>query len=101
MTPRLYMVRFMFRMWIKEVKDNHFIQDTVVCDDSNDTRTHKILHALETACHEFDLAVPIWLSNNLQDFKRHSKTRFTTDSFVEEIDFDYLEIQVLEEDDQF
>ena len=32
------------------------------------------------------------------DFIRHSKTRFTADSFIETIDFDYLEFHVIEED---
>ena len=34
----------------------------------------------------------------ISDFKRHAKARFTRDCFVEEIDFDYLEIHVIEED---
>ena len=38
------------------------------------------------------------VSCNINDFRRHAKTRFRQDSFVEEIDFDYLEIQVIEED---
>ena len=74
------------------------LQDTVVCDDSDDTRTHKIFHALEEICYEFDLSKPIWLESNIQDFQRRDKTRFTKDSFIDEIDFDYLEIQMLEED---
>lgn len=28
----------------------------------------------------------------------HAKTRFTQDSFIEQIDFDFLEMQVIEED---
>ena len=36
----------MFRLWGKEFKDNHMLRDTVICDDSNDTRTHKVFHAL-------------------------------------------------------
>ena len=39
-----------------------------------------------------------WLPSNISDFKRHAKTRFTQDSFIEAIDFDYLEIQIIEED---
>ena len=31
----------MFRLWGKEFKDNHMIKDTTICDDSDDTRTHK------------------------------------------------------------
>ena len=88
----------MFRLWGKIWKDNHMIKDTVICDDSEDTRTHKIFHALQEICYEFDLANPIWLDKTINDFKRHSKTRFYQDNFVETVDFDYLEIQVIEED---
>ena len=88
----------MFRLWGKIWKDNHMIKDTVICDDSEDTRTHKIFHALQEICYDFDLANPIWLDKTINDFKRHSKTRFYQDNFVETIDFDYLEIQVIEED---
>ena len=88
----------MFRLWGKIWKDNHMIKDTVICDDSEDTRTHKIFHALQEICYDFDLANPLWLDKTINDFKRHSKTRFYQDNFVETVDFDYLEIQVIEED---
>ena len=88
----------MFRLWGKIWKDNHMLKDTVICDDSEDTRTHKIFHALQEICYDFDLANPIWLDKTINDFKRHSKTRFYQDNFVETVDFDYLEIQVIEED---
>ena len=37
-------------------------------------------------------------SGNISDFKRHGKTRFTKDNFVEDIDFDFLEMHIIEED---
>mgnify|MGYP001624868501 CR=1 FL=1 len=70
----------MFRLWGKMWKHNRLIKDTVIADDSEDTRTHKVFHALEEICYQFDLENPI------------------RDSFIEQIDFDYLEIQVIEED---
>lgn len=71
----------------------------VVENDSTDlSRTQKIYAALETVCHEFDLSVPIWLENNISDFKHTSHTRFTKDNFFDAIDFSYLEISVIEED---
>lgn len=88
----------MFRLWAKIFKDNHLVKDTVVEDDRDDTRTHKIFKALEEVCYQFDLGKPIWLDSNIVDFKRHDKTRFTRDNFIEDINFDYLEIQVIEED---
>ena len=88
----------MFRLWGKEFKDNRMLCDTVICDETDDTRTHKIFKALEDACLAFDLGKPIWLDSNVSDFKRHGKTRFTKDNFVEDIDFDFLEMHIIEED---
>ena len=88
----------MFRLWGKIYKDNRLVQDTVVCDDTDDTRTHKIFNALDSICYEFDLSKPIWLDATIQEFKRHAKARFYQDNFVDPIDFDYLEIHVIEEE---
>lgn len=88
----------MFRLWGKIFKDNHMLRDIVIEDDRNDTRTHKIFDSLDQICYDFDLGKPIWLDSNIQEFKRHNKTRFYQDSFIEEIPFDYLELQVIEED---
>lgn len=74
------------------------LQDTCIEDDTNDTRTHKVFHALDEVCLRFDLSAPIWLDKTITEFKRHRKARFTQDNFIETIDFDYLEIQVIEED---
>lgn len=88
----------MFRVWGKICKDNRLIRDITISDDTEDTRTHKVFHALDEICHAFDLSRPIWLDSNIQEFKRHAKTRFRPDSFVDDIDFDYLEFHVIEED---
>lgn len=88
----------MFRLWARTLKNNHVIQDTCIEDGSGDTRTHKIFHALDEICLRFDLGKPIWLDKTVNEFKRHRKARFTQDNFMEAIEFDYLEIQVIEED---
>ena len=86
------------RIWFKEMQNTHLIKDIVIEDTSEDTRTHKIFRALDQACYELELARPIWLDQTKNDFKVHAKARFTRDAFIEEVPFDYLEIQVLEED---
>lgn len=85
------------RIWFKLWKNNHLIKDTVITNDNEDTRTHKIFDALEQVCYEFDLSKPIWLDATIGEFKRHGKARFYQDNFVEAIDFDFLEIHVIEE----
>lgn len=87
----------MFRLWGKEFKDNKMLRDTVICDDTDDTRTHKVFHALEEVCYQFDLSKPIWLDSTIEEFKKHDKARFTQDNFVDSIDFDYFEIHIIEE----
>lgn len=94
----------MFRLWAKEWKDNRMLKDITICDSapaSEKNRTKKIFDALEEVCYTFDVAKPIWLNMNIEEFKRIDKTRFSKDNFIEEIPFDYLEIQVIEEDDDF
>ncbi len=86
------------RIWFKIFKDNHLLKDTVIENHTDDTRTHKIFHALDEVCYQFDLGKPIWLDSTVAEFKRHDKARFYQDNFVEEIPFDYLEIHVIEED---
>ncbi len=88
----------MFRLWAKEFLDNRLIRDMTIENDTPETRTHKVFQALEDVCYAFDLEKPIWLETNISEFQRHARTRFTQDNFVEQTPFDFLEIQVIEED---
>lgn len=88
----------MFRLWARTFRDNHMLQDACIEDGSDDTRTHKVFRALDEVCIRFDLARPVWLDKNKTEFKRHRRTRFSRDNFMEDIEFDHLEIQIIEED---
>ena len=89
----------MFRVWGRTFKSNKMLQSTTIeLDISDEGRTHKVFMALEQICEEFDLSNPIWLDSNINEFKRIARTRFYADSFVESIDFDYLDFYVIEED---
>ncbi|MDD6208645.1 MAG: hypothetical protein PUB10_09015 [Clostridiales bacterium] len=90
----------MFRLWAKLWKDNHLLNDLVIENASPElNRTRKIFAAIDEICLHYDLSKPIWLDANIEEFKRHDKTRFSQDNFIDSIDFDYLEIHVIEEDD--
>ena len=86
------------RIWFKMFTDARLVKSETVEDFSEESRTHKIFSAVEKICYSFDLGKPIWLDSNINEFQRRAVTRFTQDNFVEEIDFDFLEIHVLEED---
>lgn len=90
----------MFRIWGKLFKDNHLLKDMVYENsDRALNRTKKVFAGLHEFCMEFDLQEPIWLGKNITEFQRVDKTRFDQDNFIESIEFDFLEIQVIEEDD--
>ena len=88
----------MFRVWGKLFRDNRMVRDITICNDAEDTRTHKVFHAVDEICYAFDLSKPIWLESNIREFRRHAQTRFFQDSFVDDIDFDDLDFHVIEED---
>lgn len=90
----------MFRLWCKLFDDsNHMIKDMVVENpDYNINRTTKVFDGIKEACYEFDLSEPMWFDNNIAEFKRHSKVRFTKDNFIDSMDYAYMEVQIIEED---
>ena len=93
------METLMFRLWAKIFKENRMLRDTVICNDSMKiNRTKKVFAAIDDICYQFDLAKPIWLESTIAEFKKHDKARFTQDNFIDPVDFDFLEIHVIEED---
>ncbi len=86
------------RIWFKIYENARILKSETIEDLTEETRTHKVFQALEKACHIFDLGNPIWLDANINEFKRTGKTRFYPDNFIEEISFDFMEMQILEED---
>ena len=90
------------RIWFKAFDDNNHMVNDIVIEDNSDSgeksRTTKIFEAVTAACHKFDLSEPIWFDSNIREFKTHSKTRFYRDNFMDETDFLFLEIHVIEED---
>lgn len=90
----------MFKLWAKLYSNNHMIKDMVVSnDDTTMNRTRKIFAAIKDVCYEFNLSEPIWLDSSIREFKQRDRVAFNQDNFIDSIDFDYLEIHVIEEDD--
>lgn len=89
----------MFRLWGKVYKNNRIIQDTVYENDDLKLSTDdKVTKGLYEICIQFDLQNPMWFKSNHKDMEKFRKTVFIKDHFIEEIDFDFLEIEIIEED---
>ena len=86
------------RIWAKILKDNRLVSDmTVENNDAALNRTRKIYASLDEVCYSYNLSKPMWLDKNIKEFKKNSRTRFTQDNFIDAVDFDYLEMQVIDE----
>ena len=89
----------MFRLWAKIIVSGKMVKNiTIENPNSSLNRTKKIFSALDEVCYAYDLSKPLWLDKNIREFRKNSRTRFTKDNFVDEIEFDSLDIEVIEED---
>lgn len=86
----------MFRLWGKLFKNQSLLKDYVYESNEDDTITHHVKNGLIQICSELDISHPLWLSLNIKDFTHYQKTRFRKDNFMENVDFDYLEIEWIE-----
>ncbi len=82
----------MARLWVRVMKD-HRIQNQLAVDcawgDEKD--------ALTDVCKQLDIARPIWLAKHEREFESFRRTAFTRDHFIEDIGFDKLEIEFLDD----
>lgn len=86
------------KLWGKIIKKNNILQNHIVelnIDKLTDVK--QLSEGIETICNHFDISNPIWMSKNTADIDLISKTRFNAQHFVEEIDFDCLEIELIHE----
>jgi hypothetical protein len=81
------------------MKDTKFVTDLVVeVPNKEMNRTQKVLESLDQLCMAFDIQKPMWFDKNTKEMKFFAKTSFHEDQFIETIDFDYFEIEIIEED---
>lgn len=76
------------RIWGK-IKIEDRIQKDVTLDATG------LATAVEAVCTSFDLSKPIICAKHHAEIKNFSRTVFYTDDFVESVDFETLEIEII------
>ncbi|QUI20966.1 hypothetical protein HZI73_01045 [Vallitalea pronyensis] len=90
----------MFKLWGKVYKENRMIKDTVVrMDEQNLSRDLLTNTCMDKLCDIFDIQHPMWLKDNDKEYPVYGRTTFKQDHFIEEIDFDLFEIEIIEDED--
>lgn len=86
------------RIWAKVIIDHRICQQTVgdfaSPRPSDAEQWAAVLHEL---CQKMDLCRPVILSKHLKDLQLFSRTVFKPMDFMEPVDFDAFEVEVLAE----
>lgn len=86
----------MLKIWAKVMKSNKIIKDEVVISDIEGGYQENLKMCITESCNKLDISKPYWLPVNLEEYNKRSKTTFSQDNFIEEIDFDRFVIEELD-----
>ncbi len=83
----------MTRLWMRIIKKHRIDKQFIApCAPGEERET------LIALCREADLPVPMWLEKHEREFERFRRTVFLPDHFIEEVRFERLEIEFLEDE---
>lgn len=90
----------MLRVWGIVRKNNKILQDMVSEYLRDDIKEIDMLHqCIQNICYEFDLQRPMWLPKNQREYEDYRRIILNQDNFIEAIDFDTLELEILDDED--
>lgn len=85
----------MSRLWVRIIRRHRIArQETAAC------RWGEERPVLIEVCRLLDVPAPIWLGKHEREFADFRRTSFARDHFVEDVPFDRLEIEYLEDHDR-
>ena len=85
----------MSRLWLKVIRD-HRIRESLAADCAWGEEKN----ALVEMCKQADLPCPMWLNKHESEFERFRHTAFLPEHFIEDVSFDRLEIEFLDDTDR-
>jgi len=87
----------MYKLWARKIKTNKIINSFVVKNKEEISLDEKKDKCLKEICLKLDISVPIWLKKHELEFSQFKYVIFTAQDFIDEIDFDKLEIELLDD----
>ena len=87
-------IQHMFKLWVKQFDDNNKITKTYQFKQDFDVR---FLHAyLEIVCGDLKMETPLLVTSHYVTFNNFNRVRFNQSDFVDNIDFKYFTVELLE-----
>lgn len=87
----------MYKLWAKKIKDNKIIASLNTKNNENIASSQKLDKCFKEICQKFDLSVPLWLEKHDAEFSQFKYVTFYHDDFIDDIDFDKLEIELIDD----
>jgi hypothetical protein len=79
----------------KLLKNNKIISmETAVNEDASLNMTRQLEACLLEICKNLNIPIPIWMKKNTKEFVRFKKTIFTSEQFMEKVNFDSFVIEM-------
>jgi len=89
----------MFRLWGKIIKNNRIMKQYTATHVKDEASENEMLDICITEiCLSFDIQKPLWFPVHKKDFSVYGRTSFKADAFIEQIDFDAFEIELIREE---
>lgn len=87
----------LLKIWAKLIRDNKLMGQAVVPIDESLPTEQMLKASLEEICRELDLANPIVQSKHIRDMEQYRLTRFLPESFIEDVPFDRMDLNIFED----
>lgn len=85
----------MSRLWVREIKRHRIHrQETAPCEWGNEQAV------LREILQQMDLPFPIWLKKHEREYEDFRRTAFLPEHFVEDVEFERMEIEYLDDTDK-
>lgn len=88
----------MYKLWAKKISKNHIDNSIVVKNKENTSLLEKRDKCLKEICQKLDISVPVWLKKHEQEFSQFKYVTFYPQDFIDEVDFDKLEVELIDDD---
>ena len=85
----------MARLWARVISRHRIQRQTTVNCAFKEAES-----ALTEICHELDIARPLWLKKHEKEFQEFRHTAFLPEHFMEDVHFDRLEIEFLDDEER-
>ena len=86
----------MYKLWITTVVDGRITRSLLADWSITHTEDKALTIALDGACNELDLSRPIIMKKHINEISLFHRTRFLPEHFIENVDFDRMEVEVFE-----